>query len=165
MGEIGIDWQVLLAQLINFGILFGLLFFLLYKPMRRMLDERSAKIKESMDQAEQVKEQLARTDEQVREQMEVARREGQGMLAQAAQMGERLKEEAREGAKQEAETIVARARAEIERERGEAIEDLRSQFVDLAIAAAEKVVSETLDKEKHRRLIDEVLEQAPGGES
>ena len=165
MGEIGIDWQVLLAQLINFGILFGLLFFLLYKPMRRMLDERSAKIKESMDQAEQIKEQLARTDEQVREQMEVARREGQGMLAQAAQMGERLKEEAREGAKQEAETIVARARAEIERERGEAIEDLRSQFVDLAIAAAEKVVSETLDKEKHRRLIDEVLEQAPGGES
>ena len=165
MGEIGIDWQVLLAQLINFGILFGLLFFLLYKPMRRMLDERSAKIKESMDQAEQIKEQLARTDEQVREQMEVARREGQGILAQAAQMGERLKEEAREGAKQEAETLVARSRAEIERERGEAIEDLRSQFVDLAIAAAEKVVSETLDKEKHRRLIDEVLEQAPGGES
>jgi F-type H+-transporting ATPase subunit b len=164
MGEIGIDWQVLLAQLINFGILFGLLFFLLYKPMRRMLDERSAKIKESMDQAEQTKEQLARTDEQVRERLEAARKEGQGILAQAAQMGEHLKEEAREGAKQEAETIVARARAEIERERDEAIEDLRSQFVDLAIAAAEKVVSETLDKEKHRRLIDEVLEQAPGGE-
>ncbi len=164
MGEIGIDWQVLLAQLINFGILFGLLFFLLYKPMRRMLDERSARIKESMDQAEQIKEQLARTDEQVKEQLEAARKEGQGILAQAAQMGERLKEEAREGAKQEAETIVARARGEIERERDEAIEDLRSQFADLAIAAAEKVVSETLDKEKHRRLIDEVLEQAPGGE-
>jgi F-type H+-transporting ATPase subunit b len=164
MGEIGIDWQVLLAQLINFGILFGLLFFLLYKPMRRMLDERSAKIKESMDQAEQIKEQLAKTDEQVKEQLAAAHKEGQGVLAQAAQMGERLKEEAREGAKQEAETIVARARAEIERERDEAIEDLRRQFVDLAIAAAEKVVSETLDKEKHRRLIEEVLEQAPGGE-
>jgi F-type H+-transporting ATPase subunit b len=165
MGEIGIDWQVLLAQLINFGILFGLLFFLLYKPMRRMLDERSAKIKESMDQAEQIKEQLASTDEQVREQMEVARKEGHGILAQAAQMGERLKEEAREGARQEAEAIVARTRSEIERERDEAIEDLRRQFVDLAIIAAEKVVSETLDKKKHRKLIDEVLEQAPGGEN
>ena len=165
MGEIGIDWQVLLAQLINFGILFGLLFFLLYKPMRRMLDERSAKIKESMDQAEQIKEQLAKTDEQVKEQLAAAHKEGQGILAQAAQMGERLKEEAREGARQEAETIVARARAEIERERDAAIEDLRGQFVDLAITAAEKVVSETLDKEKHRRLIEEVLEQAPGGEN
>jgi F-type H+-transporting ATPase subunit b len=164
MESLGIDWHILLAQLINFGILFGILFVLLYKPVRRMLDERSARIRESMEQAEQVKEQLARTDEQVRTQMEAARREGQGILAQAAQMGERLKEEARGEAKREAETIVNRARAEIERERDEAIEDLRNQFVDLAIAAAEKVVSETLDKEKHRRLIEEVLEQAPGGE-
>jgi F-type H+-transporting ATPase subunit b len=164
MESIGIDWHILLAQLINFGILFGILFVLLYKPVRRMLDERSARIREGMEQAEQVKEQLARTDEQVRTQMEAARREGQGILAQAAQMGERLKEEARGEAKREAETIVNRARAEIERERDEAIEDLRNQFVDLAIAAAEKVVSETLDKEKHRRLIEEVLEQAPGGE-
>ena len=163
MESIGIDWHILLAQLINFGILFGILFVLLYKPVRRMLDERSARIRESMEQAEQVKEQMARTDEQVREQMEAARREGQGILAQAAQMGERLKEEARQEAKREAEAIVARARAEIERERDEAIDNLRSQFVDLAIAAAEKVVSETLDKEKHRRLIEEVLEQAPGG--
>jgi len=163
MGAIGIDWQVLLAQLINFGILFGLLFFLLYKPMRRMLDERTAKIRESMEQTEQIKEQMARTEEQVREQLEAARREGQDILAQAAQMGGRLKEEARVEARQDAEVIIARARTEIERERDEAIEEVKRQFVDLAITAAEKVISETLDREKHRRLIEEVLEQAPGG--
>lgn len=162
MGSIGIDWQVLLAQLINFAILFGLLFFLLYKPVRRMLDERTARIRESMEQTEQIKERLAQTEEQVKEQLEAARGEGQGILAQAAQMGERLKEEAREEAKRDAEVIVARARTEIERERDEAIEELRRQFVDLAITAAEKVVSETLDRERHRRLIEEVLEQAPG---
>jgi len=85
-------------------------------------------------------------------------------LAQAAQMGERLKEEARGEARQEAEVIIARARTEIGRERDEAIEEVRRQFVDLAITAAEKVVNETLDRERHRRLIEEVLEQAPGGE-
>ena len=164
MGAIGIDWQVLLAQLINFGILFGLLFFLLYKPMRRTFDARSNKIKESMEQAEQIKEQMARTEEQVKEQLAAARREGQDILAQAAQMGDRLKEETRGEARQEAEVIVARARTEIERERDEAIDEVKRQFVDLAITAAEKVVNETLDREKHRRLIEEVLEQAPGGE-
>jgi F-type H+-transporting ATPase subunit b len=164
MGAIGIDWQVLLAQLINFGILFGLLFFLLYKPMRRTFDERSNRIKDSMEQAEQIKEQMARTEEQVKEQLAAARREGQDILAQAAQMGDRLKEEARGEARQEAEVIVARARTEIERERDEAIEEVRRQFVDLAITAAEKVVNETLDRERHRRLIEEVLEQAQGGE-
>jgi F-type H+-transporting ATPase subunit b len=161
MGAIGIDWQVLLAQFVNFAILFGLLSILLYKPMRRMLDERSNRIKESMEQAEQIKEQIAKTEEQVKEQMGVARREGQDILAQAAQLGERLKEEARGEARQDAEAIIARARTEIERERDEAIEEVKREFVDLAITAAEKVVKESLDREKHRRLIEEVLEQAP----
>jgi F-type H+-transporting ATPase subunit b len=161
MGAIGIDWQVLLAQFVNFAILFGLLTVVLYKPMRRMLDERSNRIKESMDQVEQIKEQMAKTEEQVKLQMDTARREGQDILAQAAQMGERLKEEAKGEARQEAEVIVARARTEIERERDQAIDEVKREFVDLAIRAAEKVVHESLDREKHRRLIEEVLEQAP----
>jgi F-type H+-transporting ATPase subunit b len=165
MGAIGIEWDVLLAQLINFGILFGLLFIVLYKPMRRMFDERSARIKASMEQAEGIKEQMAQTQEQVREQLEAARREGQAILARATQMGEQLKEEAKQEAKQEAAAIVVMARAEIERERDAAIAQLRNQFVDLAIAAAEKVVSKTLDREKHRQMIEEVLEQAQGGKN
>ncbi|MEA1959264.1 MAG: F0F1 ATP synthase subunit B [Chloroflexota bacterium] len=164
MGEIGINWQVLLAQLVNFGILFAVLAILLYKPMRRMLDERSARIKESMDQAEQIKAQLAKTEEQVKEQIEVAHKEGQNILAQAAQMGERVKEEARAEARQEAENIFAKARTEIDMERDKAIDEVRREFVDLTITAAEKVVRETLDKEKHRRLIEEVLEQASKGD-
>lgn len=161
MGAIGIDWQILLAQFVNFAILFGLLSVLLYKPMRRMLDERSNKIKESMEQAEQIKEQMTKSEEQVKLQLDTARREGQDILAQAAQMGERLKEEAKGEARQEAEVIVARARTEIERERDQAIDEVKREFVDLAITAAEKVVHESLDREKHRRLIEEVLEQAP----
>jgi F-type H+-transporting ATPase subunit b len=161
MGDLGISWQGLIGQLVNFVLLFVLLYFIAYKPIRRMLDERSNRIKVSMDQAEQIKEQMVKTDEQVRQQLEAARMEGQNMLTQAGQIGERLKEEAREEARHEAEITIARARTEIQRERDQAIEELKRQFVDLAITAAEKVISETLDKEKHRRLIDEVLEQAP----
>jgi F-type H+-transporting ATPase subunit b len=164
MSGIGINWDILLAQLINFGILFGLLSLLLYKPMRRMLDQRSKRISESMQQAEQIKEQLAKTEEQVKAQLETARKEGQNILAQAAQLGERLKEEAKAEAKKEAENIVAKARTEIERDRDKAIDEVRREFVDLTIMAAEKVVKETLDKEKHRRLIEEVLEQASKGD-
>lgn len=164
MGEIGINWQYLLAQLINFGILFALLAVFAYKPIRRMLDQRSAKIKESMEQAEQIKLQLANTEQQVKEQLDNARKEGQNILAQAAQIGERFKEEAKVEAKKEAEGIVAKARAEIELERDKAIDEVRREFVDLTIKAAEKVVKETLDKEKHRRLIEEVLQQASKGD-
>jgi F-type H+-transporting ATPase subunit b len=164
MADLGFSWQGLLGQIITFSLLFVMLYFIAYKPLRRMLDERSTRIKVSMDQAEQIKEQMATTEEQVREQLEAARNEGQNMLAQAGQMGERLKEEAREEARHEAEITIARARTEIQRERDEAIDDLKRQFADLAITAAEKVISETLDRDKHRRLIEEVLEQAPKSE-
>jgi len=165
MEGLGISWQGLLGQIINFVLLLALLYFIAYKPIRRMLDERSNRVKESMEQAEQIKQQMAETEERVREQLEAARREGQTVVAQAGQMGERVKEEARLEARREAESIMGRARVEIDRERDEAIEDLRRQFVELAILAAEKVISETLDKERHRRLIDEVLEEGPKGRS
>ena len=130
-----------------------------------MLDQRSAKIKESMEQADQIKEQLAKAEEQVKAQLNTARKEGQVILAQATQLGEKLKEEARAEAKKQAEAIVVKARADIEMERDKAIGEVRREFVDLTVLAAEKVVKETLDKEKHRRLIEEVLEQASKGNS
>jgi F-type H+-transporting ATPase subunit b len=160
LGELGISWQGLLGQIINFVLLLALLYFIGYKPIRKMLDERSKRIKEGVDQAELAKEAAARAEEEVQRRLDEARKEGQLILAQASEMGERLKAEAREEARREAEALIARARAEIGMERDEAIDRLRQEFADLAILAAEKVIKETLDKERHRRLIEEVLEES-----
>jgi len=157
---LGISWQGLLGQIINFVLLLVLLYFIGYRPIRKMLDERSNKIKEGIDQAELAKEAAARAEEEVQRRLDEARKDGQLILAQAAEMGERLKAEAREEARREAETLIVRARAEIGMERDEAIDKLRQEFADLAILAAEKVINETLDKERHRRLIEEVLEES-----
>ena len=160
MGELGISWQGLLGQIINFVLLLVLLYFIGYKPIRKMLDERSTRIKEGIDQAELAKEAAARAEEEVQRRLDEARKDGQLILAQASEMGERLKAEAREEARREAEALIVRARAEIGMERDEAIDRLRQEFADLAILAAEKVIKETLDKERHRRLIQEVLEES-----
>ncbi len=158
--ELGINWRGLLGQFIAFGILLGLLLFFAYRPITRMLNNRSQRIKESMDQAEYIKEQTAKTEKMVQEQLAEARRQGQGLVAQAEQIGERLKEEARQQAKQDAEAIVARARSEIKAENEESIAQLRREFVDVAIQAAEKVINRALDKETHRQLIEETLKES-----
>ena len=160
MEGIGINLPLLVAFLISFVILFGLLTLVLYKPVLKMLDERQAKVKESMDQAEQLREQAARSEEQIKAQLEAARKEGQAIIAQATQISERLKEETKEGARKEAETLIVKAQAEIQQERDKTIDELRKEFANIAILAAEKVIKETLDKEKHRKLIDEVLEES-----
>ena len=110
MGELGINVNGLISQIISFAILLGLLVLLGYKPITRMLNERSNRIKESMEQAEFIKQETARTEQMVQEQLAEARKQGQDVVAQAEQIGERLKEEARQQAKEDAEAIVARTR-------------------------------------------------------
>jgi F-type H+-transporting ATPase subunit b len=64
------------------------------------------------------------------------------------------------GAKAEAEVLIQRARTEIQRERDEAIDDVRKAFADLTVQAAEKVIDRSLDKEAHREIIEKVLEES-----
>ncbi|MBI4301646.1 MAG: F0F1 ATP synthase subunit B [Chloroflexi bacterium] len=159
MEALGINLPGLVAQLINFALLLVLLYIVAYKPILRMMDQRSSRIKKSLDDAEFIKEERGRLEKAVETQLEASRREGQALVAQANQMGERMIDEARQEARREAETLITRARSEIELERSEAMTELRRQFVDLAILAAQRVINRSLDKEAHRRLIDEVLEE------
>jgi len=157
---LGLDLATFIGQLVSFLILLGLLIYFGYKPIRKMLDERSNRIKESMERAEATKEEYARAEREVKTLISKAREEGQALISQATEIGERLKEEAREEAREEVQAIMDKTRAELEEERDKAIDDLRREFVDISIMAAEKVINETLDKERHRRLIEEALEES-----
>jgi F-type H+-transporting ATPase subunit b len=150
----------LLTQVVTFIILLVILRLVAYKPIMRMLDERSRRIRESMEQAEAIREQSARAGEEVKKQLEAASREGQERIARAVKAGEEVKQKAQEEARQGAEALLNRARAEIKQERNEAIDAVRREFADLTIMAAGKVISRSLDKEGHRELIEKVLEES-----
>lgn len=157
---LGVNGSMLIAQVINFGILFLLLYVVAYRPIIRKLDERSKMIKDSVDQAEYIKEQVARTEEEAEKRIEAATKEGQGLVARAVKTGEEVRQKAEQGAKAEAEVLIQRARSEIQRERDEAIDDVRKAFADLTVQAAEKVIDRSLDKEAHREIIEKVLEES-----
>ena len=160
MEGLGINPSLLIAFVVNFIILFVILRLVAYKPIVKMLNERQAKIKESMEQAEKIRQETAHSEEEIKAHLEKARKEGQAVIAQATQIGERIKEEAKDSARQEAESIIAKARTEIKLERDKTVDDLRAEFADIAILATEKVIKETVDKKKHRKLIDEVLKES-----
>jgi len=160
LANLGINLPTLLAQIINFIILFGLLYLVAYKPLMRMLDARSKKIKESMEQTEYIKQQAAHAEEEVKKQLEAAGKEGQEVIARAVRTGEEVRQQTQQEARQEAETLIIRARMEIQQERDEAIDDLRKQFADLTILAAGRIIDRSLDKEAHRQLIEKVLEES-----
>ena len=158
VGDLGINLPGLIGQLISFVALMGILTVLGYKPIIKMLDERSRKIKEGVDKSELAEKRATEIDQEAQQRLEEARKEGQALIAQAAEMGNRLRDEAKQNAKEDGEALLIRARAEIQMEKDQAIAQLRSEFADITVLAAGKVINEELDKKKHRKVIDEVLQ-------
>ena len=159
MGPLGVNLSGLITQIVSFVILFALLYALLYKPVLRMLDQRTSRIKESLEAAQRAGEEATRSKEQMQEQFVAARAEGQQLIAQAREVADRFREEELAKAREDIGAERVRAQANIQRERDAAIEELRREFAGLAISAAERVVERSLDDTTHRELIDRVLEE------
>ncbi len=154
---LGINLPSLLWHTVNFLILLALLWRFLYKPVVRMLDERSDRIKESMQRADAIKEQLARTNEETRLALESARKEAQAIADQASQIGEQIKAQARKDAQTEADKILVQARQQIEQERRQMMAELRLEMASLVVLAAGKVIGQQLDDRAQHQLVEEFL--------
>ncbi len=159
MEALGINLGLLISQIVDFTLLALLLYVVAYKPILRMLDERSARIKKGLEDAEQASRRAAEMEQEFERQMAEARRQGQEIIAQATQMSEQTRQEILERAREEARAQIQKAREEIDRERDQAMAELRQQVAELALLISEKVIGQTLDESSHHRLIAEFLEQ------
>jgi F-type H+-transporting ATPase subunit b len=163
IASLGFSLPGLVQQLVNFTILLIVLRIFLYKPLFRVLDERKRRIQEGIDRASQAASTAAESEAEARRILEEARTEGQDAVRRAQESASRLREELEARARQDADQIVARAREEIALERDQAVEQLRREFADLTIVAAERVINQSLDRQAHQRLIDEVLVDGQAG--
>ena len=161
MTDLGFHWPSLVVYLVNFVMLLGILYAVGYKPILRMLDQRSERIRESVEAVERVRQEAATQQAELEKRLDEGRQEGQAVLAQAREMAERYRQEEGEKARQAAEAFVPRARNEIQQERDEAIDQVRRHFAELAILAAERVIERSLDESAHRDIIEKVLQESP----
>lgn len=160
IGALGIDVTSLIVYLVNFTLLGVILYFLAYKRILGMLDARSARIRESLEEADRVREESREQQESMQRALDEGRQEGQRVLAEAREAAERYREQQAEQARGAAQQMLERAREEIRRERDVALEQVRSEFGLLAVTAAERIIHRTVDSDAHRDLIDEVLAES-----
>ncbi len=163
IGALGINLPGLVAQLINFGILLILFTWLTRRFLFPMLDERKKRIEEGLEASEEAKSRLSETETEVAAEMSRGRQEAQAIITQAQQASSRIQDEAQEASRADSDQMIERARQEIQLERDAAISDLRKEFADLTITAAERVIRRSLDRKAHGEIIEEVLADAPTG--
>ncbi|MBU1292872.1 F0F1 ATP synthase subunit B [Patescibacteria group bacterium] len=136
----GIDGKLLLAQLINFGVLFVALTWLLYKPVMKTLDERRAKIAQGVEDAEAASQKLAVADENAAQVVQGAETEAEGIVASARELAGSEKSRIMKEAEARAAQVAADAEARAEETAAQALRDSEKEVARLAILAAEKVL-------------------------
>lgn len=157
---LGLNLPAIIAQTFNFVVLLVVLRTFLFKPILKMLDERRAKIAEGLNAAELARAEAAQAQANIQEQIEAARKEGQELIANAQTISGRIQAEAREQASRDRDATVERARQEIQLERDRAIAELRGEFADITVRAAERIIGQSLDPQAHERIIQETLAES-----
>ena len=156
--KLGIDWRLLIAQLVNFVILFTALTFLLYKPLIAALDKRRAKITESLANAEKIGDELKRANAESERIVTTARAESQRIASEAAKQAETARLAALEKTRAEVAGIIASGKAQLGAERDAMTAEVRRAAAELIVAATEKVINEKMTGAKDKSLIEKAIE-------
>jgi len=143
--------------------LLGILWKFAWGPILEMVQAREDGIQSTLDQAANQRDEAAGLLAEHREQMADARRQAQQMIAEGKEAGERVRQGIEEKARAEGDVMIERARESIEHEKDAALDELRKEAVDLALAAAAKLVQESLDEKKDRELVMGFIEELSGG--
>ncbi len=147
----------LLVSLVSFGVLFIALWKFALPPIMKMLDERAEKIKDSLEKAEETRVEAERLLDEYKEQLAEARQESNRVIEQGRKIAETMKDEIVAKANEERESMLARAREEIQGEKRTAMAELQAQVADLSVAVANRLIGTTLSANDHKSLIEKFV--------
>ncbi|MEQ1727598.1 MAG: F0F1 ATP synthase subunit B [Vicinamibacterales bacterium] len=148
--------------ILTFLVLLTLLAKFAWKPLLEALETRQQGIRTALDDAQAAKQELQRLEQESVQMMRKARAEAETIITQSRADADRLREEIRQKAKADAEGIMRNAERQIQLETGRALQQIRSEAVDLSVMIASKIIQRNITKEDNERLIADALTQVEG---
>ncbi len=152
---------LIIWTILSFLILVAVLSKYAWKPIIQALSEREGKIRSALEQADKARAEASELLKKNEENMARAEEEYQKMMRESKVMADKVKEEILGKAREQAQQELDRASEEIRRNVESARQQLRAEVADLAIKAAEKILDETLDAQKQKKIVDSFLQQLP----
>ncbi|MEK7613950.1 MAG: F0F1 ATP synthase subunit B [Patescibacteria group bacterium] len=148
MGELfaafGVDWKLLIAQGVNFLIVFGGLTFFLYKPLMHVLAEREAVLKKGLDDAREASEARAVIEQEKTGILTSAQKEAGAVVERAVNEAKNQRTDILKTAQERAEGVLSEARTQAEELKRAALAESEKEMVKVAILAAEKILKEKI---------------------
>jgi len=159
LSKLGIDWKLLIAQIINFLVLMAVLYKFLYKPVLKMLDDRKEKIDKSLKHAEEIEKNLFKSEADKAKVLQEARNEAGKILAAAKEMSEKIREDLSNKAKMESLAILEQGKKQLATEKDLMFKEIKGEVANMVKIAAEKILKNTgadVDKKVIERTLEEI---------
>lgn len=153
--QINLFWVIVSA--VNFLVFFVIIWTFAFKPVSKLLADRRERIEQGLKDAEQARADRENAEAERVATLAEARKEANDILTRSQKVAQESREADIAATKQELERLRERATEEIGAEKQRAIAELRSEVADLAMAAASRVVGESMSEDRHRRLVREFL--------
>jgi F-type H+-transporting ATPase subunit b len=150
----------IIVAVLNFVVLYTILQLYAFGPLSRMLAERRERIETGLRDAEQARRDRESAEQERVAALNEARREANEILNRAQRVAQESRDADIAATREELERMRVRATSDIESEKQRAIADLRAEVADLALAAAGKVVGESMTDTRQRRLVEEFLQES-----
>jgi F-type H+-transporting ATPase subunit b len=155
LAPLGINLTFLISQIVNFIVLLLVLRAWAWKPIRRMLEQRRERIAQGLEDARVAAEARANAEKEAQAILGQAQADANQRIREASERAEQVAREIRAGAEKEAAGLREAAAGEADQARTAALGELRGQVAALAIAAAQKLIGESLDEKRQRHLVEE----------
>ena len=154
------DAGLLFWLLLAFGVVFLVLYKYGFPVITSMIDARKQYIDDALNEAKEAKAKLAGIEEECNGLINEARENQAKILREAVAAKEQIIAEARDKAAAETEMMISEAKKQIERERDEALNSIRTEVAKLSVAIAEKIVRKELEGgDRQLRYIDELVDE------
>ena len=151
----GVDWPHLTAQIISFGIVCALLYWLAYQPVLKMLDARRQQIAQGLENTNKINAALAGIEAQRKDVLAEAQAQSTRLIAEARDIATRLREQETQRALAAAEQIMVQAREAAAREHARMLGELRREVGRLVVQTTAAVIGKVLTPEDQRRLAED----------
>ena len=153
----GIDYKILIAQALNFAILFFVLYRFGYKPIFAFLEERKERIRSGVVMAEKAEAKLRAAQEEKNAIVIEAKKEAGTIVANAYALAELGKEEKIKQAKEEIASIITKEKEKMLAEKEQMTKEIKADVADMIASALEKILGEKIDAEKDKAMIKEMM--------
>jgi len=164
-GQFKVTWPTLIAQIVNFCVVAGVLYFFAIKPVAATLDQRQQKIADGLQYAEEMKTQLAEAERERAEKVREAAVEAQKILTEAREQSKEMIEQKTQEAAAQAESIIRKASEATELERQKMLSDVRKEVARLVVSTSSKVLSRDLSDDEKSTFSESAAKELASAES